>query len=373
VFLRTPISTLAVMGLVLGCATPRTRTAPFRDRPDSVDPGSLIGPFDGKVVDAATGDPIAGALVYATWTFQAGYGLSSPAGFHEEIGSTDANGRYRVRSLRSVPDNRNKHRSVYEWRRTKGSSRLTAFALVVYKRGYVAYRSDRRFIDLGPRLDFAQHQNEIALERWRSEYSHVRHLRYVGGGPAIASLTAWEAEEAAGELAGRRGVAGPKITTDLFAGLGPQRIVAAQLVTQQDIKAIAKFDGRFETGPLNDEPDTDEYSSQHFKALGMPQAYDMAVRVWTVGEEEATKRYARLLEDLPGVEEVNEMADRSLRAEEEAFVGAAFLDAERGAVVLLTCGKSLCDSSDELVEIARKASARLRALAPEQKHGAAND
>jgi hypothetical protein len=356
------LCTALVLAAAVGCGAPRTRSATFRVRPDSVEPGSLVGPFDGKVVDAATGEPIAGAIVYATWTFQGGYGMTSPAGFHEEVTSTDAGGRYQIRSLREVDGDR--HRAVEAWRHGGGSSRLAAFYVVIYKRGYVAYRSDRRFSDLGPRLDFAQQQNEVALERWRSEYSHVRHLRYVGGGPAIAALTAWEADEAAAELAGRRGDVGPRITTDLFAGLGPQRIVAAQLVTSQDVSAIAGFDGRFETGPLNDEPDTDEYSSQHFKALGLPQAYDLAVRVWTVGEDAAPARYARLMEDLPGVDETNEIADKSLRAEEEAFVGVAFMDVGQGAVVFLTCGKSLCDTTEKLVEIARKAHARLRALAP---------
>lgn len=362
---RPEIYFLAALALAAAaCSSPRTRTAAFKDRPDSVDPGSLVGPFAGRVVDGASGDPVAGALVYATWTFQAGYGLASPAGYHEEVASTDANGRYEIRSLRSVPVSRKKHPAVHDWRKSRGSSRLTDFSLVIYKRGFVAYRSDRRFHDLGPRHDFAQRQNEVVLERWRTEYSHVRHLRYVGGGPAIAALTAWETEEAAAELAGRRGVSGPRITTDLFAGLGPQRIVAAQLVTQDDIRDNTKFDGKFETGPLNDEPDTDDYSSQHFKALGQPQAFDLAVRVWTVGSERAGKRFAKLIDDLPGVDQTNEIADRSFRAEEPAFVGAAFLDSERGVVVLFTCGKSLCDNMDALIGIAKKANARLEALSP---------
>jgi hypothetical protein len=48
-------------------------------------------------------------------------------------------------------------------------------------------------------------------------------------------------------------------------------------------------------------------------------------------------------------------------------VGAAFLDTARGAVVLMTCGKSLCDTTEKLVDIARKANARLKALSTSEE------
>jgi hypothetical protein len=349
--------------MAAGCTAPRARVAPFRVRPDSVQPGALVGPFDGKVVDASSNDPVSGAIVYATWIFGSGYGLTVPAGFHEEVTNTDTTGRYQLRSLYDVPESADKHGVVQAWRDSRGSIRLTEFRLVVYKRGYVAYRSDRRFSDFGPRLDFAQAQNQVALERWRSDFSHARHLRYVGGGAALASLTAWETNEAAAELSGKRSEIGPRIATDLIT---PRRqsLVAAQLLTQKEIKDATGFDGTFETGPLNDEPDTDAYSSQHFQAVGQPQAFDLAVRLWTIGQGPSQKRYARLFEDLPGVQEKNEIGDRSLRAEEHGFYGVAFLDARRGVVVLLTCGKSLCDSIDPLVSLGKMAYQRLRELSP---------
>ncbi|HLU65606.1 MAG TPA: carboxypeptidase-like regulatory domain-containing protein, partial [Kofleriaceae bacterium] len=245
------LAAAALAALALACQRPPVRTAPFRDRPDSVKPGSLLGPFDGRVVDAGNGDPVSGALVYATWTFQSGYGLHAPSGYREAVASTDAGGRYRIPALEDLPDD----------------AHLTDFYLVIYKRGYVAYRSDRRFDDLGPRLDFAQRHNLVRLERWRSDYSHVRHVRYVGGGPAIAALTAWESEEAAAELSGLK--EGPRVATDFVIGAGT--ITASQLVSEDDIRKLTGFDGSFETGPLGDEPDTDVYSSQHFRALGQPE------------------------------------------------------------------------------------------------------
>ena len=191
----------AVVLAVTACGAAKVRPAPFRARPDSVDPGSLLGPFDGKVVDAGTGEPVTGALVYATWTFQSGTALQSPSGYREAV-TLDR----RRRPLPARPRSRG----------LPGGGRVADFNLVIYKRGYVAYRSDRRFDDLGPRLDFAQRQNLVRLDKWRSEYSHVRHLRFVGGGPAIAALTRWEMPEAAAELAGVK--AGPRVATDLVVG-----------------------------------------------------------------------------------------------------------------------------------------------------------
>lgn len=341
-------STLLALALALtaptACTGTNVRTASFRLRPDSIRPGDLRGPFDGRVLDAASDEPVAGAMVYATWSFQRGYGFASPAGHREYVTSTDARGRYEIPRLAA----------------TTGKRQLASFVLIIYKRGYVAYRSDRRFSDLGPRRDFAQRNNKIRLERWRSEYSHARHLRYVGGGPAIASLTAWEVDDAAAELSGH--TASIRVTGDPFARV--RRLVAAQLIGEDDIKKITHYDGKFETGPLGDQPDTTNYSSQHFKAIGRPESYDIAVRVWKVGLSAAQKRYARLLEDLPGAKTTNEMADRSLRATQGDIFGVAFLDARRGVVVLMTCGQGQCRSSDEAAAIAKKMHDNVKKLWP---------
>jgi hypothetical protein len=349
---RIAAALLAIALATAACQRAEVRPAPFRARPDSVDAGSLLGPFDGRVLDAGNGDPITGALVYGTWTFQSGYGLQAPSHVREAVTSTDASGRYRIKRLEDLP----------------AHAHLTDFTLVIYKRGYVAYRSDRRFEDLGPRLDFAQRQNVIRLDRWRAEYSHVRHLRYVGGGPAIAALTAWETEEAAAELSGIK--EGPRVASDLVVSGGPG-ITASQIVTEQDLRSMTGFDGSFETGPLNDEPDTDVYSSQHFRALGQPETFDVAVRLWKVDSQSARDRYSELGEMLPGVKETGEIADKSFRAVEKdpksgaEILGVSFLDEKRGVVVLLTCGSAQCKTIDTLVAIGRKAYDRIRRAVPE--------
>ncbi len=341
---------IALGAMVAGCTRTHVRPAPFRARPDAVAQGDLRGPFSGRVTDSSTGRPIAGALVYATWTVQEGHGLTAPGGFREHITSTDADGRYEVPRLRKPPT---------------GSSRLTDFYLVVYKRGYVAYRSDRRFADLGPRLDFAQAQHVVNLDRWRTEMSHAKHLRYVGGGAAIASLTAWEAEDAARELAGGA-VGGGRLRSDPFGGDGDvaAAVVAARLLTADDIRAVTGFEGEFETGPLGDDPDTAQYSSLHIRALDRPESFVVALRLWKLDDADAQSRYGQLLDSLPCVDQRNEIGDRSLRATERDIRGVAFLDGSRGAVVLITCGVAQCRTAEDAVALGRKVFERLEAIWP---------
>jgi hypothetical protein len=316
-------------------------------------PGSLAGPFDGRVVDAESGRPIAGALVYATWTLQSGFGLPTPAGAREHVTSTDADGRYRIPRLALAPRQR--------------GYRLTDFSLVVYKRGYVAYRSDRRFEDLGLRLDFAQRAHVVVLDKWRADHSHAKHLRYLGGGAALASLTAWEIDEAARELAGAPAEAAPLASTPLLAVTDPggaAAVVAARLLTAADITGVTGFQGDFETGPLGDEPDNESYSSIHLRALDRAETFDVALRLWKLGAAEAQRRYGQLLESLPGAIERNEIADRSLRAAEGEIRGVAFLDGRRGVVVLLTCGVAQCRTPQDAATIAARVYERLVAVWP---------
>ncbi|HTM22537.1 MAG TPA: hypothetical protein VL172_18575, partial [Kofleriaceae bacterium] len=140
--------------------------------------------------------------------------------------------------------------------------------------------------------------------------------------------------------------------------------IAAQLLTDAAIIKITGYDGGFETGPLNDDPDTATYSSQHFKALGKAQTYDVAVRVWQLDAGDAQKRYGALLDSLPKVEERNEIANRSLRASENNIHGIAFLDGQRGIVVLITCGYDQCKSSDVAEKLAEHIYDNIKKLIP---------
>ena len=106
----------------------------------------------------------------------------------------------------------------------------------------------------------------------------------------VAALTQWELADASAELDGKR-----PSSDDLRPGRGEGTyIVAAQLLTEADIKKRTKYDGTFETGPLQDEPDTASYSSQHFKAVGRPETWDVALRMWRLDPGKAQDRYEEL-------------------------------------------------------------------------------
>jgi len=211
------------------------------------------------------------------------------------------------------------------------------------------------------RMDFAQDNNQVLLERWRNDLSHARHLRFVGSGTAVAALTQWELADASAELDGRR----PRGGDDLRPGRGEgQYVVAAQLLIESDIKARTKYDGAFETGPLSDEPDTATYSSQHFKALGRAETWDVALRVWRLDPGKAQERYDELLTQLPGIVEKDDVASRSFIATENDIRGVGFLDAPRGLVVLLTCGSNQCISQDDAAALAQVIYGRVKSLLP---------
>jgi hypothetical protein len=343
---------ISVAGLD-GCASELVRPAPFHARPDSILRGDLRGPFDGRVMDAETDRPVGGALVYASWAFVTGLGLNGPAGWHDYVGSTDANGYYTVPRLEDVPG---------------APKRLSDFHLIVYKRGYVAFRSDRRFDDFGPRTDFTQQGYLVALQKWRPELSHARHLRYVGGGATLAELTSWEVSDAVAELGGGKPTAAAAATQPATAP-GVQNLDAARFLRPADVKKVTNFDGAFDVSNLGDEPSTPEYDSVHLQARGKDETFDVAMRVWHFAGDEASKHFDRLAAELPGTQLKNEIGDKSLRAAtpQGDIFGVGFLDAKRGVVVLIQCGSSQCRSHAEVLALVRIVKERTdAAFAPRQ-------
>ncbi|HKA89945.1 MAG TPA: hypothetical protein VKE22_19925 [Haliangiales bacterium] len=327
--------TLFMIALLSACAAPQARPAPFRARPDSVARGQLFGPFDGRVVDGDTQRPVTGALVQATWTFVSGFGMNAPAGYREWVGSTDTLGYYLIPALADAP-----------------SERLSDFHLVVYKKGYAAFRSDRRFEDFGPRADFAQTGYLVELTKWRDDLSHARHLRYVGGGAALAELTAWEVPAAAAELGGQK----PALARAPVPGAaGQPALDADDLLLPADLKKATGFEGTFDVSNLQDEPSTPTYDSVHLQARGRDETFDVALRVWRLAPAEQKKQYQRLLDELPRVQERNEIGDRSLRATSEKgdILAAGYADDRRGLVVLIQCGVAQCRTHDVVLTLLR--------------------
>ena len=326
--------------------------APFPVRPDSVRAADLLGPYDGIVVDADTDRPIAGALVTASWAFERGVGFQAPLAAHEVVTETGADGRYQIPRIDSLPSGL--------------STRVRRFTLIVYHRGHVGWRSDRRFPGRLARRDFSQRGNHVRLEKWLPTLAHAEHLLFLGGGPRIRTAAAWEVQTAAMELEGERGAPAGARGSELPAAgteAGPAKAAApldiARLLTDEEIRGVTGYVGKFEDGKLSDLPTTEFYDSRHFKATGKPESFDVGLRVWRLGSAAAEVQYSKLLAQLPGAKAVDEVGDASLRARSGVVSGLAFLVRERGAVVSITCGTSQCTEAGMLLRLAKLVESRL--------------
>jgi hypothetical protein len=337
-----PLACLLFLVGLGGCA-PAIVQAPFPARPDTVEPGDLLGQFDGRVLDASSGKPIGGAIVQASWAFEMGRGLIAPAGGAVTTVATDNDGRYVIDRLEETPNAR---------------SRIVAVTLVVYQRGYVAYRSDRVFDNaLGgahARTDFAQHNNEVKLERWTSALSHVKHLRFVGGSGPLKHAIGNEIVEASLELtSGTQQTSEAATSTETTPPLD-----ASVLLSVDELRAVTSYAGDFATERLGDLPTTPSYDSRHFKAVGKAETFDAALRVWKLAPETAEVRYAKLLAEIPHAEKKDEIADRSLRGFDGRIIAVAALDHARGVVIELTCGLDQCRDADQATALLKRVMAR---------------
>jgi hypothetical protein len=350
---RFPGFLLLAMAATGGCG-PLVERAPFPVRPDSVRPADLLGPYDGVVVDADSERPVAGALVAASWAFERGVGFQAPLAANEVVTETGADGRYQIPRLESLPSGL--------------STRVRRFTVVVYHRGHVGWRSDWRFPTRIARNDFSQRGNRVRLEKWQPSLAHADHLVFLGGGARIRAAAAWEAQAAAMELEGAQaGEAGQVVRVAPAAGrageLGARAAAAAldvsHLLTDEEIRGVTGYVGKFEDGKLSDLPTTEFYDSRHFKALGKPESFDVGLRVWRLGSAAAEVQYSKLLAELPGAKAIDEIGDASLRARSAPVNGLAFLVRERGAVVSLTCGSAQCTDPGMLLRLAKLVESRL--------------
>ncbi len=304
--------------------------APFPARPDTVVPGLLVGPFDGQVLDAATGKPIEGAYVLGSWAMEAGDPLRGPGAAAHELVRTDSDGRYQVPALAEIR-----------------GRRLARFALIVYRRSYLAYRSDRRFEDLEPRHDFSQTGNRVLLDPIGGDVSHVRHLRFIGaGGPLLPQLES-ERIEASQELAGA------KVRTAEH-----QPIDASVLLSADELTAATPSQGAFLVEKLSDLPTSDSYDSIHFRAPGQTERFDAALRVWKLPPAAAEQRFLRDLSELPGAHEAMDpqphVGDRMLFANERDILAITALDRTSGVVVRFTCGLGVCPHEEAATLLMRR-------------------
>jgi hypothetical protein len=324
-----------------GCV-PVIAEAPFSARPDTVEAGDLAGPFDGRVIDSSTGHPLAGALVFASWGLEVGDGLTAPAGAVTATVETDSDGRYDIDRLHSWPGRR---------------TRVTRFTLLVYKRGYIGYRSDRRFDDLGTRHDFSQSGNQVKLERYPQGLSHVRHVRFLGGYGPLRTALASEFVQASLELSGQA----PAVES-----AQPALLDASGLLTADELKAVTGYSGTFTLERLGDLPQSASYDSKHFRADGKPESYDAAIRVWRLaGAQAADGRWAQVVKEVPHAETGHEAGDLSLKGYDGRILAAAVVEKSKGLVVELTCGVDLCRDTAQAMALLRRVLGRAERLGGE--------
>jgi hypothetical protein len=334
--------------------------APFPVRPDSVRPADLLGPYDGIVVDADTDRPIAGATVAASWAFERGIGMRAPAGARELVTETGADGRYVVPKLDDLPGG--------------PSMRVRRFTLIVYHRGHVAWRSDRLFPGREARRDFSQRGSRVRLERWQATLRHAEHVAFLGGGARVRTVAAWELQAAALELEGQQvripGLAegetpsGPAVATTAVP------LDISKLLTDDEIRGVTGYVGKFEDGRLTDLPTTEFYDSRHFKAAGKAESYDVGLRVWRLGTAAAEVQYRKLMSTLPEAKTTDEVGDASFRARSGGIAALVFLVRERGVVASMTCGGSQCTEPGQLVKLAKLVESRLPELPQEPPRSA---
>jgi hypothetical protein len=343
--------------LLSGCG-PMIEAAPFPVRPDSVRPADLLGPYDGIVLDADSDRPIAGATVAGTWAFERGIGLRAPAGAHEFITETGADGRYVIPKLDELPGG--------------ASARVRRFTLTVYHRGHVAWRSDRLFPGREARRDFSQRGSRVRLEKWQPGLRHAEHLAFLGGGARVRTVAAWELQAAAMELEGqvvpalpaREGApTGPAIATTVTP------LDVSKLLSDEEIRGVTGYVGKFEDGKLTDLPTTEFYDSRHFKAVGKTEAYDVGLRVWRLGTAAAEVQFRKLMSTLPEAKTTDEVGDASFRARSGGIAALVYLVRDRGVVVSMTCGGSQCTEPGQLVKLAKLVESKLPELPPEPSRG----
>jgi len=332
-----------------GCG-PMVESARFPVRPDSVRAADLLGPYDGIVLDSDSDRPVQGALVAGAWAFERGIGFQAPLSAEEVVVETGADGRYTIPRLADLPGGL--------------STRVRRFTLVVYHRGYAGWRSDHRFPGREARRDFSQRGNRVRLDKWQPSFQHADHLVFLGGGPKVRAAAAWEAQAAALELEGERVVTGREREA---APIGTTTVPldVSHLLSDDEIRGVTGYVGKFEDGKLTDLPTTEFYDSRHFKAQGKPEAYDVGLRVWRLGPSAAEVQYRKLAQELPNAKASDEVGDVSFRARTGGINGLTFLVRDRGVVVSLTCGASQCTEPAQLLKLAKLVESRLPELPPE--------
>jgi hypothetical protein len=295
-------------------------------------------------MDADTGKPLEKAVIWCSWAFARGLGSPAPEAVRTARVVTDPDGRYRIPRLKALPIGL--------------STQLARFTLVAYRRGYVAYRHDRRFgHSRARRASFSQFANTIRLTRWSPELSHARHMLYLGGPPSLRA-------DKASLLAAAIELDRPTVSFDKPSAVKPAPVraksVARLLLVSDEVRQVTGYTGTLRGAPLTNAGDT--AATWHLRAVDKAERYDVAVRLWRLSGEALVKRYEKLLAALPGSKQQPLVGDRSFVITQGQILGLGFLSQARSALVLVTCGRGQCTKDTHLKSIAERVAKNLAKL-----------
>jgi hypothetical protein len=310
----------------------------------------LLGPFDGQIVDRATGEPVQDAVVVGVWSYDRGDGFIGPSGSETISVQTDEAGRYRIARAPL---------------RKRGSSlRLVSFHLVVYKRGYAGYRSDELF-EGGARRDFTGRHNRIELEKWRERDSHAGHLLFLAAPREVARVADWERSQANLDL--YRALGGIEVEErpedDELPPETATWLDAYALIYPEDVAMRTGYDGDFEIEELGDFPRTDYYHGVLFRAVDREDDHDFSYRVWH-RPPGGLAPVVEIFQDSLPVPITADVTDETWVYEEPGtnFRGVAFIDRETNTGVLVSCGPEQCYDLDTALILAKFIHGRLDRL-----------
>jgi len=330
---------------------------------DVVTDATLVGPFDGQILDAATGEPIRDALVVGVWNYDAGDGFIGPAGSETVRVTTDDAGRYRIPAAPL---------------RIRGANvRLVSFHLLVYRRGYVAYRSDAQ-VDGTPRTDFSVRHNRIAMRKWRDDDSHADHLMFMSAPRDIGMASAWERDAANLDLYRALGGDDSQAVEDPTAGIGdaadrpagetqtptPRGLLdATSLLPPTEVAKRTGDEGSLTVSQLPEDLErTAYYHGIALQATDRDATWDVTYRVWWRPPEGLDGVIETFGATLPGVGPSGEVTAETYLADSETVRVVGFVDREADAAVLLTCGVEQCPDMATAIILAKYVQSRFSTL-----------
>lgn len=317
---------------------------------------SLVGPYDGQVVDARSGEAIADATVVASWDYDEGQGLIAPLGREIFSVHTDAAGRYRIPRA--------------PLRKRSSTARLVAFTLSVSKAGYRPYRSDQD-ANGRRRSDFSQRNHAVKLESSLPSDSAMAQLLYLRSSAASpreraslrkrANLELYRLQNglAPSEQLPQEGDA-PKNVSNPPAP--PQWLDASALLDADGLRTRTGSVIEFKVQTLNDLPRSNHYHGVHFRAKDRDVQHDFAYRIWFEAPEGLESIAELLQQNLPNAKQSEIITEQSWTFENEELRAVAFVDPEQNAAVLLTCGVKLCQDLDTAVLVAHHLARNLDQL-----------